>query len=59
MEVHPENDQFFRFEKGNGKCIIDGNEYEVKPLNQDELSKKIAQNDFEGNVYKNIFKQSF
>lgn len=29
MEVHPENDQFFRFEKGQGKCIIDGNEYEV------------------------------
>ena len=26
-EVHPENDQFFRFEKGEGKCIIDGNEY--------------------------------
>ena len=30
MEVHPENDQFFRFEKGQGKCIIDGNEYELK-----------------------------
>jgi len=29
MEVHPENDQFFRLEKGQGKCIIDGNEYEV------------------------------
>lgn len=29
MEVHPGNDQFFRFEKGQGKCIIDGNEYEV------------------------------
>ena len=27
MEVHPDNDQFFRFEKGEGKCIIDGNEY--------------------------------
>ena len=27
MEVHRENDQFFRFEKGEGKCIIDGNEY--------------------------------
>jgi mannose-6-phosphate isomerase-like protein (cupin superfamily) len=27
METHEENDQFFRFEKGNGKCIIDGNEY--------------------------------
>ena len=30
MEVHEENDQFFRFEKGRGKVIIDGNEYEVK-----------------------------
>lgn len=26
MEVHPDSDQFFRFEKGTGKCIIDGNE---------------------------------
>jgi mannose-6-phosphate isomerase-like protein (cupin superfamily) len=30
MEVHAGNDQFFRFEKGEGKCIIDGNEYAVK-----------------------------
>lgn len=30
MEVHEDNDQFFRFEKGQGKVIIDGNEYEVK-----------------------------
>lgn len=30
MEVHEENDQFFRIEKGQGKCIIDGNEYEIK-----------------------------
>lgn len=29
MEVHEENDQFFRFERGDGKCIIDGNEYEL------------------------------
>ncbi len=29
MEVHPDNDQFFRFEQGQGKCIIDGHEYEV------------------------------
>jgi mannose-6-phosphate isomerase-like protein (cupin superfamily) len=27
MEVHANNDQFFRIEKGEGKCIIDGNEY--------------------------------
>lgn len=30
MEVHEENDQFFRFEAGEGKCIIDGNEHELK-----------------------------
>ena len=29
MEVHQDNDQFFRFESGKGKVIIDGNEYEV------------------------------
>jgi mannose-6-phosphate isomerase-like protein (cupin superfamily) len=27
METHPDNDQFFRFEQGEGKAIIDGNEY--------------------------------
>lgn len=30
LEVHAENDQFFRFEQGEGKCVIDGNEYLVK-----------------------------
>jgi mannose-6-phosphate isomerase-like protein (cupin superfamily) len=30
MEVHAENDQFFRFEKGNGKVLIDGTEYSVQ-----------------------------
>lgn len=29
MEVHTDNDQFFRFEKGEGKVYIDGNEYNV------------------------------
>lgn len=29
MEVHNENDQFFRIEKGEGKCTIDGNEYDL------------------------------
>jgi mannose-6-phosphate isomerase-like protein (cupin superfamily) len=24
MEVHKESDQFFRFESGTGKCIVDG-----------------------------------
>ena len=30
MEVHSENDQFFRFEEGEGKVIIDSTEYTVK-----------------------------
>ena len=29
-EVHTDNDQFFRFEAGEGKVIIDGVEHEVK-----------------------------
>ena len=29
LEVHEDNDQFFRFETGQGKCIIDDNEYEL------------------------------
>lgn len=35
--------------------FADGNEYTVKPLSKPELDKKIIQNDFEGNIYKNIF----
>ncbi len=30
MEVHADNDQFFRIEKGTGKCVIDGNEYDLR-----------------------------
>ena len=29
METHPENDQFFRFEEGEGKVIINKNVYDV------------------------------
>ena len=29
-EIHENNDQFFRFESGSGKCIIDETEYLVK-----------------------------
>lgn len=35
--------------------FADGNEYEVKPLNTDQLRAKINQNDFEGNIYKQVF----
>jgi mannose-6-phosphate isomerase-like protein (cupin superfamily) len=30
MEIHKDNDQFFRFEDGSGKAIINETEYEVK-----------------------------
>ncbi len=33
----------------------DGNEYLVKPLNKKELDAKIAQKDFEGDLYKKVF----
>ncbi len=29
MEIHDENDQFFRFESGNGKVFINETEYDV------------------------------
>lgn len=29
MEVHHDNDQFFRFEKGQGKVVIDDQEFVV------------------------------
>lgn len=29
-EVHDTHDQFFRFEEGKGKLVIDDNEYEIK-----------------------------
>jgi len=30
LEIHKDNDQFFRFEYGIGKCIIDDNEYKLE-----------------------------
>jgi len=35
--------------------FADGNEYTVKTLSKSELDRKIAQNDYEGNIYKNIY----
>lgn len=29
VETHNDSDQFFRFESGTGKCVIDGNEYKI------------------------------
>ena len=36
--------------------FADGKEYEVKPLNKHELDKKMAQDDFEGKIYRETFK---
>ncbi|HSX17664.1 MAG TPA: FAD-binding oxidoreductase [Patescibacteria group bacterium] len=35
--------------------FADGNEYTVKPLNRVELIKKMAQKDYEGQLYKKLF----
>lgn len=35
--------------------LSDGNEYIVRPLNRDELNAKMAQDDFEGNLYRRTF----
>ncbi len=35
--------------------LADGNEYTIKPLNEAELKKKLAQKDFEGELYRQIF----
>lgn len=35
--------------------LADGNEYTVRPLNKVQLIKKMAQKDFEGTVYKELF----
>jgi FAD/FMN-containing dehydrogenase len=35
--------------------FADGNEYVVRPLNKKQLDAKIAQKDYEGNIYKRIY----
>lgn len=35
--------------------FADGNEYTVRPLNRAELKKKMAQGDYEGNLYKKVY----
>ncbi len=35
--------------------FADGNEYNVKPIDKNALECKIAQNDYEGNLYKNLY----
>jgi len=35
--------------------FADGNEYTVKPIDKQELVRKMTQGDYEGNIYKSIF----
>lgn len=35
--------------------FADGKEYDVVPLNREQLNKKMSQNDYEGNIYKQVF----
>lgn len=35
--------------------LSDGNTYELKPLSEDELKQKMAQKDFEGEIYRKIY----
>jgi mannose-6-phosphate isomerase-like protein (cupin superfamily) len=30
LETHKRNDQFFRVERGHGRCLIDGTEYTLR-----------------------------
>lgn len=36
--------------------LADGNEYTFKPLNRQELDQKMAQQDFEGELYRKVYK---
>ncbi|MBI2196379.1 FAD-binding oxidoreductase [Candidatus Daviesbacteria bacterium] len=36
--------------------LSDGNEYTFEPLNKEELNKKIAQKNFEGEIYRDVYK---
>jgi FAD/FMN-containing dehydrogenase len=36
--------------------LADGKEYTIKPLNETELKKKLKQNDFEGKMYRKIYR---
>lgn len=35
--------------------LSDGNEYLIKPLDKQELNKKMAQKDFEGDIYRRVY----
>lgn len=45
-----------RFVKELKVIFTDGNEYTVRPLNKKELDAKMKQKDFEGKIYREVFK---
>ncbi len=49
---HGKTEQFIQELK---VVFADGNEYTVRPLTKDELDKKMAQDDFEGHIYKQLY----
>lgn len=44
-----------QYVKSSKYVFADGREYEVKPLSKQELEAKMAQGDFEGNIYREIY----
>lgn len=48
-------DQTEKYVKRLKVVFADGNEYEVKPLSKEELTKKISQKDFEGKIYNRVY----
>jgi FAD/FMN-containing dehydrogenase len=52
---NPEFGKVEKFIKQLKVVFADGNEYIVKPLTRVQLIKKMAQDDFEGRIYKEIF----
>jgi FAD/FMN-containing dehydrogenase len=44
-----------KFVKELSVVFADGKEYTVKPLNKEQLGKKLKQKDFEGEIYREIF----
>jgi FAD/FMN-containing dehydrogenase len=44
-----------RYVKRIKEVLSDGKTYELKPLNEEELKKKMEQGDFEGEIYKKMY----
>ena len=44
-----------RYVKNLKMILSDGNEYEIKPLNRDELNQKMSEDSFEGRLYRDTY----